>query len=305
MGVETNGTAKSGYSLDLSSGSGRATVINETRLQASNAFTYMFWFKSNGIPSDYSLLLSKRSDTYSSYFVQVDPGGGSLKTILRKYGVYYDTGSIPFNANQWHLLAFTHDGEKMSSYLDGKLISETVQPNPVYLEDGFLGIGGTADGGSLFNGWIDDLRFYGKVLSYKEIDDAFGDGFGDFGAVPDFSAVDRSLFHAHAGYAGFRNHVGTPVGVSGFDASDLSVVGASVDQFTPISASTYSFELNATKKPQRILVSIPAAAGRDDQNITTSAGEMVVVYGDIVTSSEDLVGWWNFDQHQDPSGCEQ
>ncbi|HAY75806.1 MAG TPA: hypothetical protein DCY32_09035, partial [Opitutae bacterium] len=298
-GVETNGTAKSGYSLDLSSGSGRATVINETRLQASNAFTYMFWFKSNGIPSDYSLLLSKRSGTYSSYFVQVDPGGGSLKTILRKYGVYYDTGSIPFNANQWHLLAFTHDGEKMSSYLDGKLISETVQPNPVYVEDGFLGIGGTADGGSLFNGWIDDLRFYGKVLSYKEIDNAFGDGFGDFGAVPDFSAVDRPpLSMPMPVTLVFRDHVGTPVDVSGFDASDLSVVGASVDQFTPISASTYSFELNATKKPQRILVSIPAAAGRDDQNITTSAGEMVVVYGDIVTSSEDLVGWWNFDQHQ-------
>ena len=90
-GSENNGTAKSGHSLDLSSGSGLATVLNDTRLQASNAFTYMFWFKSNGLPNDYSLLLSKRSGVYSSYFVQVDPGGSSLKTILRKYGVYYDT----------------------------------------------------------------------------------------------------------------------------------------------------------------------------------------------------------------------
>ena len=101
-GVESNGTAKSGHSLDLSSGNGLATALNDTRLQASDHFTYMFWFKSNGVPNDYSLLLSKRSGIYSSYFVQVDPGGSSLKTILRKYGVYYDTGPISFNPNQWH-----------------------------------------------------------------------------------------------------------------------------------------------------------------------------------------------------------
>ena len=95
----------------------------------------------------------------------------------------------------------------------------------------------------------------------------------------------------------FRDILGNPSDVSGFDESDLSVLGATTNNFIQISASSYSFELNATQKPQRILVSIPAAVGRDDQNITTSAGDMVVVYGDIVTSSEDLVGWWNFDHH--------
>ena len=67
-GAESNGTAKSGYSLDLSTGGGRATVVNDTRLQAKDGFTYMFWFKSNGVPNDYSLLLSKRSEIFSSYF---------------------------------------------------------------------------------------------------------------------------------------------------------------------------------------------------------------------------------------------
>ena len=164
-GAESNGTAKSGSSLDLSSGSGRGTVLHDPRLQASNDFTCMFWFKSSGIPNDFSQLISKRSDSISSYFVQIDQGGASLQTVMRKYGTYYDTGSINFNPNQWYLLAFTHDGEKITTFLDGIAIRELQQTDPVFVEEGPLGIGGTADGGSLFRGWIDDLRFYGKALS--------------------------------------------------------------------------------------------------------------------------------------------
>ena len=43
-GNEANGTAKSGYSLDLSSGTSRASVIHDARLQASNDFSILFWF---------------------------------------------------------------------------------------------------------------------------------------------------------------------------------------------------------------------------------------------------------------------
>ena len=40
-GNEANGTAKSGYSLDLSSGTSRASVIHDARLQASNDFSIL------------------------------------------------------------------------------------------------------------------------------------------------------------------------------------------------------------------------------------------------------------------------
>ena len=73
-GHESNGTAKSHYSLDLSSGTSRASVLHDTRLQASDNFSYLFWFKSNGIPQDFAQLLSKRFNTFSSFFVQVNPG---------------------------------------------------------------------------------------------------------------------------------------------------------------------------------------------------------------------------------------
>ena len=300
-GHESNGSAKSGFSLDLSSGTSWGTALSDTRLQASNNFTYMFWFKSNGVPNDFSQLLSKRQGTYSQgsqYFVQIDPGGGSLKTLFRKYGTYYDTGSIEFSPNTWHLLVASHDGQKISTYLDGELIYQFKQPDPIFVEEGDLGIGGTSDGGSLFNGWIDDFRIYGKILDDDDVQEAWAHGLGDFGPYPDFSSVDRSpQSMPMAVNLVFRDFYGSPVNVSGFDESDLLVLGATSGNFNENSASSYSFELNATQRPQRIFVSVPAAVARDDQNITTSAGDMVLVYGDIVTSSEDLVGWWNFDQH--------
>ena len=129
--------------------------------------TFILLVQIKWTPEDFAQLLSKRQGTFSSYFVQIDPNGGSLKTLFRKYGTYYDTGSIPFTPNDWHLLAASHDGEKISAYLDGKLIYETIQNDPIFVEEGSLGIGGTADGGSLFNGWIDDLRIYGKALVRK------------------------------------------------------------------------------------------------------------------------------------------
>ena len=65
--------------------------------------------------------------------------------------------------------------------------------------------------------------------------------------------------------------------------------------------SDYSFDLNATQYPQRIRISLPAGAGRDDQNITTSGSSVFIIYGDIVTQSEDLVGWWTFDTDESNS----
>ena len=98
------------------------------------------------------------------------------KTIFRKYGIYYDTGSVPFQASQWHHLAASHDGDSITTYLDGEIFFQKEQSDPVFVEEGSLGIGGTADGGSLFNGWIDDLRFYNKALPDRNIARAWGMG---------------------------------------------------------------------------------------------------------------------------------
>ena len=301
-GHESNGTAKSGFALDLSAGTSRGSVMHDIRLQANDHFTYMFWFKTNGMPDDFSQILSKRKETYSSYFVQFDQGGESLKTIFRKYGSYYDTGPIAFSPNQWHFLAAVHDGEMISTYLDGRLVYEIQQEDPIFIEEGQLGIGGTADGGSLFSGWVDDLRFYDKALSFKDIKISWGDGFGDFGPQPDFSGVQRATTEMPMSVNfSFRNSSGIKIPTTGIDASDIITSGGTISNFIKANESDYSFDLNATQYPQRIRISLPAGAGRDDQNITTSESSVFIIYGDIVTQSEDLVGWWTFDTDESNS----
>ena len=52
-------------------------------LQARVGFTYMLWFKSNGLASDYSQILSKRDGTLSPYFIQVEQGGSGVKSLFR------------------------------------------------------------------------------------------------------------------------------------------------------------------------------------------------------------------------------
>ena len=49
-------------------------------------------------------------------------------------------------------------------------------------------MGGTADGSSLFKGWIDDFRIYSVALQHRDVKKSYGEGAGDFGPVPTFSA---------------------------------------------------------------------------------------------------------------------
>ena len=62
-------------------------------------------------------------------------------------------------------LATTFDGERLKTYFDGVLSGSVFKPDPVYVENGDLGIGGCPDGSNLFKGWIDDVRIYKTTLS--------------------------------------------------------------------------------------------------------------------------------------------
>ena len=164
------------------------------------SFSYLFWFKSNGQPDSYSQLFSKKKDGYSSYFVQIEPDGKSLKTILRSFGTYYDNGIIPFSLDQWHQLVFTFDGTNFKTYLDGKWVGTSTLAWPIDTNDGELGVGGTADGSNLFKGWIDDVRFYGVPLHSREVEQSYGDGAGDFGATPVFTVKPCNIHDAGDGW---------------------------------------------------------------------------------------------------------
>ena len=290
-GLEENNTAISKHSLDIRNGDAHALALANDKLKATGEFTYLFWFKTNSQPDAYTQLLSKRKDGYASYFVQVEPDGKHLKTIVRSFGTYYDNGAIGFSFDQWHQLAFSFDGSIFNTFLDGDWVGSSKLDWPIDANDGDLGVGASPEGSSAFAGWIDDLRFYRIALHPRDILESYGRGAGDFGVTPTF-LVNRATSEMPLSVTlGFWDKNQNPVQINGFELDDISVAGATLSNLQP-SGLNYTFDLNATVKPQRIVMEIPAGRCHDDQNVSNSYGSVVIVYSDLVTKSEDLVGWW-------------
>lgn len=122
-------------------------IIFKKNSQVSNFEGYSFWLE------DQRLGLS----VASSYGAQV--------------GVYSD----PINLNQWYHIVITADSNKMALYLNGTL---KMQKNTGFsLDYGdrpiFIGRSGESWDG-IFNGALDDVRIYNRVLSPEEIKEHYG-----------------------------------------------------------------------------------------------------------------------------------
>ena len=293
-------------SLDLSAGSGYARVTSHPNLQARIGFSFMLWFKSNGQPDDYAQILSKRDGTLSPYFVQVEQGGTQVKSMFRFFSSYIDNGAFSFNPFQWHFLTSTYDGERYKTYIDGVLIGSILKSDPVYVENGDLGIGGSPDGSNLFKGWIDDVRLYKTALSSQDVEIAYGDGYGDFGPSVDVVVDAASNSSPIPVVLTFRDLLNNPVSVSDFNASDSNgstdviLSGGSIINFSKIgdSNSTYGFDIIPDRhpNPQRIFLTFNAGAAVDALGDYSQKKTVVISYNDKITRSSDLVGWWTFDE---------
>lgn len=125
----------------------------------------MAWFKRTGIPAgDYHIITGGSSVEISIY----DPSG-QIRT-----GVNTDSqGRRVFNSGSglvdgnWHHVAMTYDGENLRSYIDGSITAT----NPVSgnLTGRAAEIGRYLSNTYVTNGYIDDVRIYGRALSAEEI----------------------------------------------------------------------------------------------------------------------------------------
>ena len=88
-------------------------------------------------------------------------------------------GKVVVELNKWTHLAGTYDGKKLRSYTNGTLDVELDQPNGIFASDIPVAIGGygpntkevTYGQNRHFTGIIDEVRFWSRALSEKEIKD--------------------------------------------------------------------------------------------------------------------------------------
>ena len=96
------------------------------------------------------------------------------------------TGSNTIDDGLWHHVAFTRDASNnVNLYLDGTLVDSGVDTytltntQPLRIGSSLSGV----DGGRNFDGNIDEVRFYNRVLSAEEIAQLYEYGLGDEGAM--------------------------------------------------------------------------------------------------------------------------
>ena len=94
--------------------------------------------------------------------------GGTAYTI--SFAISLPTTSsasttIPYNT--WTHIVGTYDGSYIRIYKNGSLAGQTYHPGIVANLNRYLEVGGW--GAPSWNGWIDDLRIYDRVLGSSEI----------------------------------------------------------------------------------------------------------------------------------------
>jgi hypothetical protein len=75
---------------------------------------------------------------------------------------------------QWHHVVAQYDGKQASVYLDGVLEGSVKAGGPIAQNTEAVWLGENASArGRAFNGWLDDVRLYGRSLKAEEIQDLF------------------------------------------------------------------------------------------------------------------------------------
>jgi len=180
----------------------------ENRFPAASAITLSSWVKIR----DYN-----DSDGYSDIVMSMDSGRdirvrSALRINFEGRPFYHaHTGSHttmyapePIEINKWCHLVATHDGEVAKLYVDGVKVAENISfgnmraPYPASGWGGFplpfqnrpysFTIGSWSDwwgfSGVIFNGLIDDVRFYNRALSDSEVSDLYSEFASDIAEPP-------------------------------------------------------------------------------------------------------------------------
>jgi len=184
-----NGT-KRGNATQVSSGKygkafyfdGKNSFVNftapSTILEPANNFSVSLWLNANSktmtqIILDEACIGAINPGTYSGYGFYIESGNLSvyLGNQSNRVGAKNTTYNLPLN--QWVFAVMTYDANNLRLYVDGTLKANTAFTSNVYYYSSCskkLTLGSRSGGAaSFFNGSIDDVKIFNRVLSPSEI----------------------------------------------------------------------------------------------------------------------------------------
>ncbi len=133
-------------------------------------WTIACWAKSPAAPSGDSP--SGPLHRENNYQFNWNHGDGTFRAsaALNVGGTWYAAKYEPLEADVWYHLAATYDGETLSAYRDGELITSNEAPSGPPNNDGnTMKLGRHASAVQYFTGTVDDARVYDEALTQDDI----------------------------------------------------------------------------------------------------------------------------------------
>ena len=131
------------------------------------------WFYCDEGYISWTPIFSKSNDeTFGQYNLEIMGNDINVQFGEDKITFNYD-----FKEKKWNFIAFSWDGEKIIFYVDAIRIGQEAMRGKLKVNDMPLEIGRHTPGNTEYlNGRLDDLRFYNKALTEKEIVALFNEG---------------------------------------------------------------------------------------------------------------------------------
>jgi len=133
-------------------------------------WTVSVWAKSPGVPTNTlaSGPINREKNLQINWNHSIDAFRNAA--ALSVGGVWYAASFGPLDANTWYKLTATYDGETLRAYKNGVLITANTAPSgPADAETGTLKLGRSSVAPQYWNGTIDEVRVYNRVLSATEV----------------------------------------------------------------------------------------------------------------------------------------
>ncbi len=169
-GATWNSTGKFGKALSFDGNSNWVTVADNNLLDLTTAMTLEAWVRPS-VANSWDTVLMKEDRTYDlAYSLYSAAGAGNPPVGYLQAGGYGEAlGNSVVPVNQWSHLALTYDNASLRLYVNGILVASKAKSGTITTTASPLRIGGNNVWGEFFNGLIDEVRIYNRVLAAAEI----------------------------------------------------------------------------------------------------------------------------------------
>ena len=264
------GNINSAYEFN---GSNTQIVIPDNELlDLSQNYSVSLWLTLDSSRSNHRIINKDGGNDYNSgWCLFMNTPGDNLNWChYPEDGIVSDHIVIPSSipTQLWQNIIVTYDGENFSCYINGDFINSATPSGSIGINDLPLEIGGSSEYNQFYDGNIDDIRIYNRVLSESEIATLF-DNYDEF-ILANFEADQTEV----------------PVGTE-IQFTDLSLGSPTTWEWDFDNDGTIdSYEKNPVysyPNAGTYTVSLTVGDGRANQTLRMSAG---LRNGDRATSTE-------------------